>query len=443
MTEVHDDGARAGHGPAGPSAPAGATLADPPVEPARPLRRSRRHKTVGGVCGGLGEYFDVDPVIFRIVLGVTAVTGGIGLIAYGFAWLLIPLEGDEENEGKRLLTGRVDGPALIAVLLALVGCGMFLTMLHNGGAFGFSVMLLLLVGASTVWSRQRRAAASDEPGAAQGGDVAAPPETKAPPVPGAPSWWRDPIVKDGTTGPVPHSYLWGPADERPEDGRPAARWERAPRHHDPRPRSVGGLTFLAAFVAGAAGTSATWQGHPLGTSLATGLACALAVFGIGLVVGSFLGRIGAGTIFMALVTAGLLTAATLIPKDITTDMGVTNWRPATAAALQPKYELGAGEGNLDLTGVAVPKGSTVSTGAEVGAGVLRVVVPANATVRLDMEVGMGNIRLPDEGPTDSVVRTGAEEQVTLDPPAGAKPAGTLALHLEVGVGQVEVRRAAS
>ncbi len=47
---------------------------------------------VAGVCGGLGRYCDVDPVIFRIVLGVLSATGGIGLIFYGFAWLLLPLE---------------------------------------------------------------------------------------------------------------------------------------------------------------------------------------------------------------------------------------------------------------------------------------------------------------------------------------------------------------
>ncbi|MFI5802752.1 PspC domain-containing protein [Streptomyces sp. NPDC051561] len=416
------------------------------ADPRPHLRRSRRHKTLGGVCGGLGEHFDVDPVIFRVVLGVTAVTGGIGLIAYGFAWLLIPLERDEENEAKRLLTGRVDGPALVAVLLALVGCGMFLSMLNNGGAFGFSVMLLLVVGASTMWSRQRRAAAaSDEHGMPQAADVAAPPETKAPPIPGAPSWWRDPIVKDGTTGPVPHGYLWGPADDDPPaDRRPAAKkYGGQVRHHEPRPRSIGGITFLAALLAGAAGTYLTWHDHPLGTSLATGLACALAVFGLGLVLASFLGRIGAGTIFLALVTAGLLTAAATIPKDITTDLGVSNWRPTTAASVLPVYELGAGEGNLDLGRVPVPKGETVTTSAEVGAGVLRVVVPKDVTVQLDLEVGLGNIQLPEPNATDHAVRGDAKENVTLAPPAGAKPAGTLKLKLEVGLGQVEVRRAVS
>lgn len=52
------------------------------------------------MCGGLGRYCDVDPVIFRIVLGVLSATGGIGLIFYGFAWLLLPADGDDENEAR-------------------------------------------------------------------------------------------------------------------------------------------------------------------------------------------------------------------------------------------------------------------------------------------------------------------------------------------------------
>ncbi|MFJ6695987.1 PspC domain-containing protein [Streptomyces sp. NPDC091272] len=438
MTEVHDEPvSTAFPNPAGPAAAADG--------PGPQLRRSRRHRTVGGVCGGLGQYFDVDPVIFRVVLAVTSVTGGIGLIAYGFAWLLVPQEGDEENEAKRLLTGRVDGPALIAVLLALVGCGMFLSMLHNGGVFGFSVMLILAVGASAVWSRQRRTAVAspDVPGATQVADVAAPPETKAPPVPGAPSWWRDPIVKDGTTGPVPHSYLWGPSDEHEPLADGSSKKDGRAARGGTRPRSFGGATFFVALLAGAAGTAATWRTEPLGASLTTGLACALAVFAVGLVLASFLGRVGAGTIFLALLTAGLLTAASTIPREVSTDWIRSDWRPATAGGVQQVYELGAGEGVLDLSAVAVPRGSTVTTRAEVAAGTLRVVVPRDVTVEVDAEVGVGDIELPSESRQDIDIRTDQQQVRTLDPPPGAKPAGTVDLHLEVGVGRVVVERAAS
>lgn len=179
-------------------------------EPPHRFRRDRRHQMLGGVCSGLGRQCDMDPVIFRITLAVLSATGGVGLIFYGFAWLLVPYEDEEENEIRRLLTGRVDGHTLAAILFALVGCGVFLTMLNNGGVLSFAVMLSLLLAGAGYWSRQR-GTPSPDPLAAQA--VAdAPPEPQAPPVPAVfSSWWRDPIVKDGThiggTG-----YLWGPRD---------------------------------------------------------------------------------------------------------------------------------------------------------------------------------------------------------------------------------------
>ncbi|WP_143666661.1 PspC domain-containing protein, partial [Streptomyces reticuliscabiei] len=81
--------------------------------PAR-FRRDRRQKMLGGVCAGLGRTCDMDPVIFRITLAVLSATGGIGLIFYGFAWLFVPYDDEEENEVRKLLTGRVDGQALTA-----------------------------------------------------------------------------------------------------------------------------------------------------------------------------------------------------------------------------------------------------------------------------------------------------------------------------------------
>src|SRR5690606_16412132 len=118
-------------------------------------------------------------------------------------------------EFRRLLTGRVEGHTLAAVLFALVGCGVFLTMLNNGGVLSFAVILSLLLAGAGYWSRHRGAPSPDPVTAQATAD--APPEAQAPPFPAAyPSWWRDPIVKDGThvggTG-----YLWGPRDSHERD----------------------------------------------------------------------------------------------------------------------------------------------------------------------------------------------------------------------------------
>ncbi|MDX2559856.1 PspC domain-containing protein [Streptomyces sp. TX20-6-3] len=438
--------------------------APPPAEAvsAPPLRRSRGSKVVGGVCGGLGRYFDLDPVIFRVVIGVLAVPGGLGLIFYGFAWLLIPLDGEEENDGRRLLTGRVSGGTLAAILMALVGCGVFLSMLHSGSMLGSVLLVAFALSSAAIWSRHRQAGAVEAEGRADAATASrpvaeAPPETKAPPLVEFPSWWRDPIVKDGSTGKVAIGYLWGPHGIVDKDGlvdgempKPGSQWNAgpdAPGRPKPSirrsPYSIGGLVYLLAMVAAVLGTALTWESQPLGTSLQTGLVAALAVFGLGLVVSSFLGRTGFGTVFLTVVTAGLLALTTAVPSQITTEWIRETWKPASVAAVQPRYELGTGVGLLDLSTLAVPAGTTVSSSIEVGAGQLKVIVPKNAVVKLHAQVGLGDLRLPGEPANDIDISPDRDVTRTLNPPAGTTPAGTLDLSLKVAVGQVEVTRAAS
>src|SRR5512137_692366 len=54
------------------------------------LYRSRQQRILAGVCGGLGEYFDVDPVFVRILAVVLFFAHGVGLIAYIVAWIAMP-----------------------------------------------------------------------------------------------------------------------------------------------------------------------------------------------------------------------------------------------------------------------------------------------------------------------------------------------------------------
>ncbi|MFE7034908.1 PspC domain-containing protein [Streptomyces sp. NPDC057621] len=450
---------------AAPAAPTAPTAGEEPRAPEVPrgFRRDRRHRMLGGVCAGLGRQCDMDPVIFRVVLAVLSATGGLGLIFYGFAWLFVPYDDEEENEVRKLLTGRVEGQALAGVLFALVGCGVFLSMLNNASVLTFATTLSLLLAGAGYWSRQRGTDVPDPSPSSRvrsgrGGPIAAqavadaPPEAQAPPVPAAfPSWWREPIVKDGTyeggTG-----YLWGPKGTWDRDiaaavtiahGGGSDRDIRT-RNAKPRgPRGIGGRVFLLALIAGALGTRLTWDDHTLGTSLQTGLACALAVFGLGIAVSSFRGRTGAGSIFLAIVTAGLLACSAALPADITTHWERVDWTPATAAAVQEQYDLGTGVGTLDLSRIDLGKGRTVTTNAEVGMGQLKVVVPKDVTVRLNIEVGVGDIQLPGEDRQDVDVAPGKHKELTLTPAGGSKDGGTLDLTLEVGLGQAEVARATS
>lgn len=56
------------------------------------LYRSRKDRIIAGVAGGLGEYFDIDPVIIRIIFVVAGLVGGSGILAYIICWIIIPQE---------------------------------------------------------------------------------------------------------------------------------------------------------------------------------------------------------------------------------------------------------------------------------------------------------------------------------------------------------------
>ena len=63
-----------------------------PVRSRKKLERSRTDRKIGGVCGGLGDYLDVDSTIVRLIWVVTVFFGGTGLLAYIIAWIVIPEE---------------------------------------------------------------------------------------------------------------------------------------------------------------------------------------------------------------------------------------------------------------------------------------------------------------------------------------------------------------
>lgn len=64
------------------------------MEKAKRLFRSREDKVLGGVCGGMADYFKIDPVIVRILWIVAILLGGWVLLAYFGAWIIVPKESE-------------------------------------------------------------------------------------------------------------------------------------------------------------------------------------------------------------------------------------------------------------------------------------------------------------------------------------------------------------
>lgn len=54
------------------------------------LYRATDNKILGGVCAGLGEYFDIDPALIRVIAVLLMFAKGIGLLAYVVAWIIVP-----------------------------------------------------------------------------------------------------------------------------------------------------------------------------------------------------------------------------------------------------------------------------------------------------------------------------------------------------------------
>jgi phage shock protein C len=54
------------------------------------LMRSTTDKMIAGVCGGLAEYFDIDPTLVRALFVIVTLLGGSGILIYIVLWLVMP-----------------------------------------------------------------------------------------------------------------------------------------------------------------------------------------------------------------------------------------------------------------------------------------------------------------------------------------------------------------
>ena len=155
-----------------PHDPAGGT--DPPTEEAptreqpptreesteerpgpRRLLRSRDDRVIAGVSGGLGRYFDVDPVIIRIAFAVTVLFGGLGVVAYLAAVLFVP---SDDGTGSPVPPQRGRGivratGVVLLVIATLFGFGALVTgaAFVTGLGYGLGVAAtIVLIGIALV-----------------------------------------------------------------------------------------------------------------------------------------------------------------------------------------------------------------------------------------------------------------------------------------------------
>ncbi|MFA5406761.1 MAG: PspC domain-containing protein [Candidatus Nanoarchaeia archaeon] len=133
------------------------------------LTRSKTNRVIAGVCGGLGDYFNIDPVVIRILWVLFSLLGGSGIFAYIIAWVVIPEAGakkalwqewtEDKPKSKRVLAETNSNTRKIIGLFLLFLGAVFL--LNNLGLISWSwpytfSASLIIIGLVIIISGRRR-----------------------------------------------------------------------------------------------------------------------------------------------------------------------------------------------------------------------------------------------------------------------------------------------
>ncbi|MDF2707378.1 MAG: PspC protein [Nonomuraea muscovyensis] len=240
---------------------------------------------------------------------------------------------------------------------------------------------------------------------------------------------------------VAHQGGFQPLDPRRRAGYAPydpARYGRPPA---PRPRRtssfIGLITVLLAIVIGGI-VVAVQAGSGTGVNPTIVGGAVLVTIGAGLLVAAWWGR-GAGLVAAGTAVA-VLVALVMTISGMPREVGNTVWVPLTAAAAESQtYDIGVGNGRLDLSEIELPPGGDLTVRASVRIGELAVIVPPDARVEVHASNRVGDIKLDQSlrGGVDVTWNQVLEPEVR---PEGEPP--TIVLHLRGGAGDMEVRRAA-
>src|SRR5829696_5464562 len=147
--------------------------------PPRRLVRVDDGRWLGGVAAGLGRYFDVNPLVYRIAFVALAFAGGTGLLVYLAAWLVIPSHDRDESIAVDALRQHRDRPwLLLGVGLLFLGSVLALSEANPWPRPGNVWLAAILGGAALVWWHVSGRDRDSEQAPVAGG--------RAPAAPGAP-----------------------------------------------------------------------------------------------------------------------------------------------------------------------------------------------------------------------------------------------------------------
>jgi phage shock protein PspC (stress-responsive transcriptional regulator) len=431
--------------------------------PPRQLRRSRGDRIVSGVAGGLGEYFGVDAVIFRVLFAVLSFFGGVGLLAYAIGWLLLPEPGDGDSLLDRALHQlrlRRVPPWLVIAGGALLLWICWFSWWVPGPTFPAFVLLAVL--AIVLVHRMGNQPGASQPGASQPGTDR--PGTKQPASTGpdltkhetTPALWPDtasgdtamientePVSDDSASAASESDFAWQPPTATVpliaplnDTRRSMQAWiaEASEAHRERvkrrRPIKVGvGLALVAGWAVVALLDAFTRVPFP------AYLWVGLIILGAGLLI-SLVTRRMVLSLLVPMAVLGMIAVALGGTRASLSDgSGQIGWLPADASQLTDHRQF-AGQSTLDLTSLAKLTAPTTVRITQ-AAGEVRLRIPSSVNATVISDVHMGDIQNGSSSQTGQHV-SGLNVHQEFAAPSGATGSPlTIIVHLTVGHVQVD------
>ncbi|MDQ0372998.1 PspC domain-containing protein [Cellulomonas humilata] len=408
---------------------------------------------IGGVSGGVGDRFGIDPLLVRGIFFATLLLGGIGLVAYGVAWALLPERRDGRIHLEEMILGRFDIALLGALAFVIVGFGRGDNWFFFWGPPGWVQALLWvsvvggIVMLIAIVSNQQ----SSKPRPPSGPYVpyGSPTTYPAASYPASPVTAAAPVGDAQPVPPAPAAPAAWSASYAPAP--PAPRPVQPPRPvTPPRPRTPGagvgtvGVVVALSLLSLAVLLIAERQGDFTGPVGLTALGIGIVLCGLGIIVSGLRGRTSGGLGGLAVV--GILVAVPLgavqnaswvwssdSQHDFSADGAIYVTDRADAAN---GYSIGFGDVTIDLTEVPMTS-QTLVVPISLAAGDLTVVVPSDASISADVDAGAGTVSWDVDGESKSVDGVGLNPR-TFTTGAIDDDGPQLALQVQIGAGDVSI-----
>ena len=463
----------------GPSAeasppPGSDATAEVPYAARYGLVRPIAGRNLAGVCAAIGRATGTDPVLWRVLLGVLTLAGGIGMLAYFVGWILIPSEGDTASPLEAMLGRGQSGTSPVIVLI--VGAIVVLTVAfgledgHRSALIGTATIVAIayrlarrgrLTGANTMFGPGVEASAGAQDPADPAQDPARtfpsgffpPPQhlfaagAGAAPMPTMTYAVPQPIK----TGPLtPHGpyatrspyaaslgyeYPYGQSGTDPVSPAYPGLVDSVVKPPLPRPRERSALSRVTiSTLLLVLGIVAVVDLFGVRVSGAVYVATAILVIASGLLVGAWFGR-AKRLIVLGLVLC-LALAVTSSAQTWHRPHGTTQvWTPTTVEAIESSYVLDVGDATLDLRNVDFTgKTSTVEVMAKLGS--VKIILPAMVDVDISGLVKVGKARIF----SDEWSGFNSNRRSVRDLGKDGEGGGHLTINATVNMGDLEVHR---